>query len=110
MAVHGAIRRHAKPGAARRGRTARDLLDGARRDDVAPVEDKHLRADLLDLGEQVRAEEHRRAAFSRDPANEHEHLSLSGRVEPESRLVEKHDLRLVDERPRKPSRCRMPRL
>src|SRR3990170_6375666 len=92
----------AEPGAARRGGPAGDLGDGTRGDDAAAVEDEDARADLLDLGEEVRAEQDGRAALARDPADERENLALPRRVEPERRLVEEDHLGFVDERAREP--------
>src|SRR5207248_2441880 len=40
--------------------------------------------------------------LARDPPDRVEDLPLAGRVEPERRLVEEDDLRVVDERPRDP--------
>src|SRR5438093_11573474 len=46
----------------------------------------------------MRAEQHGRSAFRRDPADVLEHLSLPGWIEAERRLVEEDDSRVVDER------------
>src|SRR2546426_11822912 len=46
----------------------------------------------------MRAEQHGRSAFRRDPADVLEHLSLPGRIQAERRLVEEDDSRVVDER------------
>ena len=69
----GAARRRARvlgrdpeAAAARRRRPARDLGDGPVRHDPAAVEDQDPRAGLLDLGEEVRAQHHGRAALAGD--------------------------------------------
>ncbi len=82
-----------------RGRPARDLRHRAIGDDVALVQDQHAGAVLLDLGQEVRAEEHGRSAFARDPSDVREHLLLPCRIEAERRLVEEYDIGVVHERP-----------
>ena len=66
------------------------------------VEDHGAVADLLDVAEEVGAQEDGRAAVARDVGDRAEHLAPAGRVEAERRLVEEHDRRVVHERPRDP--------
>ena len=89
-----------EPGTTRRGCPARNLGYGAEGGHAAPVEDQHVRADLLNLGQQMRAQQDGRTTLARDPADEREHLPLPGGIEPQRWLVEKDDSGLVDECPR----------
>ena len=59
-----------------------------------------MRAVLLDLVEQVGAQEHGGAPLPRDRADVAQHLPLPRRVEAERRLVQEHGDRVVDERAR----------
>jgi len=98
--VAHSVGRNAEPRTARRSRLPRHLGHRAFRCDTALVEDEHARTRLLHFGEKVGAEQNRCSTLARDAAHERKHLTLSGRIEPERRLVEEHHLRLVDERPR----------
>src|SRR4051812_37925978 len=55
-------------------------------------------ADMLELTEQMRGDQHRDAELGTDPADQREHLVAPGRVEPVGRLVEQHEFRVVHER------------
>ena len=55
-------------------------------------------ADPLELAEQVRGDQHRDAELGADPADQPEHVVAAGRVEAVGRLVEQHQLRVVDQR------------
>src|SRR6185312_15633467 len=81
-----------------RCRAARHLGYRAGRGHPTAAEDQHPGADLLHLVEQMRAQQDGDAALTRDPAHEGEHLTLTRGIEPERRLVEEDDPRLVDQR------------
>ena len=73
-----------------------DLRDPARRQDPPAVDDRHAGADLLELGEDVAADQDRlaeRPQFAEQLAQ----LDARPRVEPRGRLVEEEDRRIVDE-------------
>ncbi len=67
--------------------------------DQRPAFDHHeVLAHPLDLGEEVARHQDRDPELGADAAHEVEHLVPSHRVEPVGRLVEQHQLRVVDER------------
>ena len=92
--------RHLDAHAPRRRRPAHDLRDGAVCDHAAAVQDQHVRAVLLDLVEQMGAQQHGGPALPRDRADIAQHLPLPRGVEAERRLVQEDGDRVVDERPR----------
>ena len=51
------------------------------------MEDQHPVADLLHLGEQMRAQQDSRAALAGDLPDEREHLPLAGWIEPEQEIA-----------------------
>src|SRR5260370_34312528 len=72
----------------RRGGAARDLGDRALCDDASAIENEDARANLLDLREEVCAEQHGRSARARNAFDDRQDLALPGRIEPEGRLIE----------------------
>ena len=77
-------------------RARRQVGDAGARHDAAALEDGHGVAHALDVGENVRGEEHRGAATER--GNHLEHFASPNGVERARRLVEHEQARRVDER------------
>ena len=73
------------------------VRQAARRDQPPAGEDRHAAAQRLGVAQHVRAEEHRAAAVAQ-PQDQLADLAPAERVEPRHRLVEEHDLGIVDER------------
>ena len=83
---------HAQAHAVRRD----DLVERSRCDDPAVVEDDHAIADTLDLGQQVRVEDDRRAAVA-SRAHDRPHVRPTDRIERRRRLVEEDQVRVAKE-------------
>src|SRR6516162_9176985 len=64
---------------------------------LAPVDDDELVADLLDLPEQVRGDHDRDAELGPDPADQIQHGTAPGRVQPDRGLVQKQQPRIADQ-------------
>ena len=75
-----------------------DVGGGRRAQQPAGVDDDDVVADPLELAEQVRGDQDRDAELGADPADQPEHVVAPGRVEAVRRLVEQHQLRVVDQR------------
>ena len=73
-----------------------DVADRALRQDPAAIDDRHARAQLLELGQDVAADEDRLAERP-ELAQEFAQLDASARVQAGGRLVEEQDLRVVDQ-------------
>ena len=73
------------------------LRRGSLRADLAAVEDHHARADILDVGEQVRGQQDGLAAAA-ELEDEVLHLPRADRVEARGRLVEDEQLGVVHQR------------
>ena len=65
-------------------------------------------AGALDVGHQVRREQHADAELAVRLPDERQHLLASGRIESRGRLVEKDERRIVHERLASFTRCFMP--
>ena len=78
-----------------------DVVERALRDEVPGLQDHHVVAGRLDLGEPVGAQQRRRAA-SGQRAHEVADLHRALGIEPVGRLVEHHDRRVADQRQRDP--------
>src|SRR6266576_1649441 len=76
---------------------AEELVHRSRRDDAPMVDHRHAVADLLDLAQQVRVEEHRRAA-RRKAADDLPNIVPPDRVEGRCRLIQEDKLRLAKQR------------
>jgi hypothetical protein len=78
------------------GRTGGELLNPGACHDAAALEDRHCVAHALDVGQDVRGEEHGRASTQR---RDHlQHLTAAYRVERARRLVEHEQARRIDQR------------
>src|SRR5215470_8774062 len=64
---------------------------------LAPVDDDELVADLLDLPEQVRGDHDRDAELGPDPADQIQHGTAPGRVQPDRGLVQKQQPWVADQ-------------
>ena len=79
-----------------------DLVERARRRSLRPwCEDDHAVAHPLDLGQQVRVEDHRGAAVA-GRADDRPHVGPTDRVERRRRLVEEDEVRLAEQRDAEP--------
>ena len=76
----------------------REVGGGRRAQQPAAVEDDDVVADLLQLAEQVRGDEHRDAEVATDALHEVEHVDAGRRVEAVGGLVEEDQPRVVHER------------
>ncbi len=74
-----------------------DLVERTRRDRPAPMQDDHPVADPLDLGQQVRIEDDRRASIPRR-ADDRPNVGPADRIERRGRLVEEDQLGLAEQR------------
>ncbi len=88
---------HAEPNAVDRD----DIVERPRGDHPAAVEDDHAVADPLDLGQQVRVEDHRGAAIARR-ADDGADVRSPDRIERRGRLIEQDQLRLAEQRDAQP--------
>src|SRR6266545_617441 len=76
---------------------AEQLVEGALRDDLSTIDDRHPVADLLDLAQQVRVEEDGRAALAKS-ANDLANVMPADRIERARRLIEDDEVRRAEER------------
>ena len=89
------------PAAMAVARAGGKLGHGPRRDQAALRENADAAAELLGVGQDVRAEEHR-AALVAQPEDQLAHFATADRIETRHRLVEHDELGIVDERLREP--------
>ena len=82
-------------------RVPEDLDEPSLLDDPPVVDDRHPVADALDLRQQVRVEEDRRAAFA-GVADDRPDVVPPDRIEGRGRLVEDHEVRGAEERDPQP--------
>ena len=81
----------------RAGGRRQDVVDAAAQYEAAPVDDGHVVARLLDLGQQVAGQEHG-APFSPEPPQQLADLADARRVEAVDRLVEHEQRGILQER------------
>ena len=67
-------------------------------DQPATLDHDEVVADPLDLAQEMRGHQDRDPELGADPPDEVEHLVAARRIEPVRRLVEEHELRVVNER------------
>ena len=78
-----------------------DLVERPRRDDPAVVEDDHAVAHPLDLGQQVRVEDHRGATVTRG-AHDRPDVGATDGIERRCRLVEQDEVGVAEQRDAEP--------